>query len=158
MLGIELVFGQGEAYATGSSIGLIVRTVVLGLIAFALVKRILRGEWGAGLRNSQAGAFVGLAAATVLLVYSVGQILDRGSAVVTDPAYAQGMVDMRAGCVDAGSPAAYCECLTSEIDARVPAGSRKDFSARINSSGGDFAQIPELVAAIDVCRQRMATG
>ena len=159
MLGIDFIFAQSDAYATGSSVGLIVRTVVLGVIAVALIRRISAGQFGTGLRNSRAGTFAGLAVAGGLLIFSVGQLLDRGTAVVTDPAYAQGMVDLRAGCVDAGSPEAYCVCITSELDARVPAGSRSDFSARMNAGGGgNLAQVPELAAAIDVCRQRMAAG
>jgi Mg/Co/Ni transporter MgtE len=78
MLSLEVVLAQSQAYAAGSTAGLIVRTVVLGLITAALIRRIARNEFGTGIRNSAAGTVVSVLVAGGLFLYSVGQILNGG--------------------------------------------------------------------------------
>jgi hypothetical protein len=147
------------AYEGGALAGRAVRWLVLLAAGFTLVRRLVRGSWGPGFRNSPLGTVVGLVAVAAGLLFSVTRDFDGGHA--TAAAAGRDMTAARAevvrGCVDQGQAQSVCECYGDEVlrrTGRSPeqfAALERDMIAR--QKAGQPAP-PMLVKAAQYCAGR----
>ena len=100
------------AYEGGQSFGRIVRWTVLVAVGVVLVRRLVRGSFGAGFRRSPAGTVLGLVAVVAGLIFSVvsdfgGDDMSRERASIV------------AGCVNQGQTASFCDCYADGLLTRT---------------------------------------
>ena len=100
------------AYESGESFGRVVRWVVLLAVGGVLVRRIVRGSFGAGFRRSPAGTVLGLVAVIAGLTFSV--VRDFGGDDMS-----RERANIVAGCRGDGLTASFCGCYADGLLARM---------------------------------------
>jgi len=138
------------AYESGQTFGRIFRWVFLLAVGVVLVRRLVRGSFGAGFRRSPAGTVLGLVAVVAGLIASV--------------AYDFGADDMKqeranivASCVTQGETASICACYADGLQAKVDH-DRAKFAALENKMVRDHEAGRPLPALVIETATRCAAG
>ena len=100
------------AYESGQTFGRVVRWVFLLAVGVVLVRRLVRGSFGAGFRRSPAGTVLGLVAVVAGLIFSVAQ--DFGGDDMK-----QERANIVESCVSQGQTASVCDCYADGLLAHV---------------------------------------
>ena len=138
------------AYEGGQTFGRVVRWVLLLAVGAFLVRRLVRGSFGAGFRRSPAGAVLGLVAVAAGLIFSV--VSDFG-----DDDMSRERANIVAGCVGDGLTASFCGCYADGLLARMEH-DRAKFAALEQKTMRDQAAGRPLPALVTETATRCAAG